>query len=369
MFFGALVDSLGLRLQNFDASKVPDRTTAKYYLNQSAKWIYESWNWEQRKKISEFTQIPNYATGTCTVTKFDGTNESASRTVTFDTVLPSGLAGRFFQPFNESAWHRILFTSGSTAYLQSPVLTASGSGMAFKIWKKIYYLPSAVDSVLKIGKFDGIGELTYHDEQALQDMVIDFTQDGTPSDYSPLGDDDFWQPYIAGTIVIFQDTNLVAGTGTNWVGNVYTGDILQISNVNYHIKRVETDTQIILHNYLSQAVAQGTQYKILKDVTTGIQLLPNENNFRTIPYVYLDKQYDMVHEKLERPKLPDRFDEAILTRAEMMILKDKDNSKWQLVSQLLENQLDLLKKRKSVVQTRYNRFAPVTSNMPGRTNG
>ena len=366
MYFGKLIDSLGYRFKDLDIStNSPDkRAMAGFYVNQSTKWIYESFNWEQRRKHGELVLVPNYTTGTCSFTLFDGTNEAASRTVTFSQALPSGIAGRFLQIDGESDWHRILYTNGTTAYLESPVLSASGS--SFTIWKRFYYLPSNVDIVTGVGKWDGSGKLTYHTPEALDDMVVNVSESGTPSDFTPFGTDEFLTPYSTGTITIESGSNVVTGSGTSFIGNVSIGDIFTVNNVDYRVKRVESDTRLVLHNYLSTGVSS-SPYSAKKEVSLGLQLFPNGNDYKIIPYTYMDKQFDMIHETLERPNLPDRFDEAILTRAEMMILKDQKNSQWVAVSQLLANQLEELKSKKKVVQTKFDQFpTKIYSWMPGR---
>jgi hypothetical protein len=366
MFYGKLIDSLGFRFKELDVTKnSPDnRAMAGFYVNQASKWIYESHPWEPRRKHGEIVQIPNYTSGTCTVTVYDGTNEAASRTVTFSSALPSGLAGRFFQVQGESDWHRILYTTGSTAYLESPIIKSTGT--SFKIWKRFYYLPSNVGMVTEVGKWDGSGRLEYKSPEALHDMVTDISQDGTPNTFTPFGNDDFSNDYSTGTVTISAGTNVALGAGTVWIGNVGSGDILTINNKPYRVKRVETDTRLLLHNYIETAITLSA-YTITKDITLGLQLFPNEDAYRVIPYTFLDKQFDMVHETLDKPNLPDRFDEAILTRAEMMILKDQKSNSWTTVSQLLMNQMEELKSKKRPVQTRNDQFAPkIYSGMPGR---
>ena len=369
MYFGKLVDSLGFRFKDLDVStsNPSGRDIAKYYINQSTKWLYRTSQTEQRRQIGEFVQIPNYTTGTCSVTKYDGTNESAAKQVTFSAALPSGFQGRYLQVQNESDWHRILYISGSIAYLESPILISTASSLTFKIWKRFYYMPSNVDVITRIGKYDGSGKIEFSDDALLQDMVIDITQEGSPTRFVPFGDDPFFVPYTTGTISVPIDSNVVTGVGSSWAGNVFPGDIFTVNLIDYRVKRVETDTRIILHNFINPAVAASTAHSVTKDISLGLQLFPNENNYRIIPYVFFDKHFNMIHETLGKPNLPDAWDEAILTRAEMMILKDKRDSGWISVSQLLDSQVAELKRRKRVVQTRYDQFAPkIFSGMPGR---
>lgn len=369
MYFGDLITALQPRLKDVDLSKDPNRSIAKVYINQAYKWIYSSHFWEWRRQVREFIQIPNYSIGTATVTLYDTTNEATSRTVSFSQTLPSNCAGRYLQLNNDSEWHRIIYTNGSTAYLESPITIASGS-YSFNIWKRIYYLPSDVEVVSKIGKWSANGKLESRDASELQNRVVDISAQGSPTDFSPIGDDTFLNTYAVGTVQIAKDTNIVTGSGTAFIGNVFPGDLFVVNSITYRVKRVETDTRLILVNYVSNAsqdVPALTPYFANREVSLGLQLYPNENAYRVIPYTFFDRAFDMVHETMDRPNLPEKFDDAILSRAEFKYLKDKDNQKWLSVSQLFDNEMDSLKSKFRVVQSPYQIFAPkIHSSMPGR---
>lgn len=367
MFLGQYLEALQPSLKEFKISTENEdgRAVAVRIVCSAVKAIYLMHPWEVRRKTSEIVQIPNYTAGTCGTTKFNGTNESAARTVTFSTALPSGLDGRYFQVEGESDWHRILYTSGSTAYLESPVLINQAS-TAFRIWKRFYFLPSNVSTILEVGKWDSNGKLAYHDPQGLTDVVSNVSDSGSPTDFTPFGNDDFAVPYTMGTVQVTANSNILIGTGTAWIGNVFSGDIVIINSIYYRVKRVDHDTRIVLHNYVKEGIAAATTYTAKEEISTGIQLYGNENNYRVIPYMFLDKHFDLIHETLDRPNLPEAFDDAILSRAEMMILKNNDNPRWASVSQLFANQLEELKSKYRVVIPRYKQFAPNLRNMPGR---
>lgn len=366
MYYGQLIDALQPRLKDTDLSKDPNRSIGGRYINQAYVWIYSSHFWEWRRQVRDFTQIPNYTTGTCGVTQFTGANESTSRQVTLSNAPPFSVVGWYFQASTDSDWHRIIYVSGSTIYLESPINIASGS-YSFKIWKRLYYLPSDVETITQIGKWSADGKLVPRDASELQNRVINISREGQPTDFAPYGDDTFFTSYNIGSIQIAKDTNIVIGTGTLWIGNVFPGDIFNVNSIDYRVKRVETDTRIILANYVSKDIAAGNAYTAKKEISVGLQLYPNENQYRTIPFVFFDKAFSMIHETLDRPNLPEKFDDVILTRAEYKYLKDKDNAKWLYVSQVLDNEMETLKSKFRVVQNPYQIFASkIHSSMPGR---
>lgn len=371
MYLGGLIDDLGFRVKDFDVSEqtgTANRGIAARYINRAYKWIYSSHHWEWRFKTGQTTLIPNYTTGTCTVTGFDGTNDAAARTVTFSVSLPSNIQGRYFKPNGENSWHKIQYISGLTVYLETPILRSSAGGLTFNIWKRIYYLSGEVAAIMDFGRWDNrFGRLEYKSFSNLVDRVVDVSDDGTPDTFSPFGVDNYEPVYSTGTIQIDKDTNLAIGTGTAWLGNVLPGDEVTEGDKVYTVKRVETDTRIILVNYAPNATPAATEYKIKRNLSVGFQFYPNKiDTYMTIPFYYQDRVFDMVHEDKDRTNLPDDFDDAILTRAEFKLKKDKSYSDWPLVAQLFSSELDGLKRDFRVAKPRGDIFAPETRGYPGR---
>ena len=370
MLFGNLVDALAARIKEFDVATVKsNRDIAKLYLNQSHQWVYVSHRWEHRRKTSQIVLEPYYTTGSASGTAYNGSNENAARTVTFSgATLTTNMQGRYFQFDGSSNWQKIVYVdvANNTVYLDSPIID-TGSG-TFKIWKRFYYLRGDVDYITSFGKWDNTwGRLTYRDFTSLTDRVVNVSDLGnTPLDFSPFGVDNYEPSYSTGTIIGAQDSNLITGNSTAFLANILPGDILtQGSNV-FAVKRVESDTRLILHNYIPNAIPSGSAYEIKRNISLGFQFYPSTNQYLAIPYTFMDRVFDMVHETKDRTALPDRCDEAILSRAEYKLLKDKDNQKWVQVAQLYEAELDAIKKKVRVVETRNNIFAPVTRGYPGR---
>ena len=368
-YFGKLVTELGSRFPSFDVTKDPDKSKVERAINASARWIYTSHPWEWRPKTGQVTLIPNYTTGTCTVTQFTGTNEAAARTVTFSTALPSNIQSRYIKVDDGNSWHKILYASGSTAYLETPVTDKSGGGLAFKIWKRFYYLPGDVASITDFGRWDNrYGRMEYKSFSNLVDQKADVSEDGTPSDFTPFGVDNFETVYSTGTISGGVDSNLITGEGAAaWLGNVLSGDLLIVSEKIFSVKRNETDTRIILNNYLPEAIPASSTYEIRRNLSVGFQFYPNNiTDYMTVPFYYLDRMFDMVHYTKDRPNLPDDFDDAILTRAEYKLKKNIGAQDWVLIRQDYSTEMDKLKRDYRVVRPRYDIFAPEVRGYPGR---
>lgn len=371
MFLGQFVTDLGNRVKDFDVTQTANKDIAKRYINRAYKWIYRSHRWEFRRTTGQVVIIPN-VTGSCSFTKFTGTNEDSARTVTISGASDS-YKGRYFQIDGSSDWHKILYVdvAANKLYLETPILDSSGT--TYQIWKRFYYLPGDVGYITDFGRWDqAYGRLDFKDFTALADQVPNVSDTGFPDNFVPFGDDKYETSYKTGTIQGNQDENIITGVGTTWLGNVLPGDLLLASTFALTVKRVETNTRIILQNYIpssgdTAAIPTGSTYEIKRNVSLGFAFYPSRNNYLTLPFVYMDRAFDMVHETKDRPNLPDDlFDDVILTRAEYNLRRDKGDSTWVSVAQLYEALLSAAKEKVKVVEQRSASFSPNTLGYPGR---
>jgi hypothetical protein len=371
-YFGELIDDLGYRVKEFDVGVATNRLIAGRYINRSAKRTYVAHPWEWRQKTGQVTLIPNYVTGSCAVTGFDGTNSAAARTVNFSgATLAANMQGRFIKVDGEDFWHRIenVDTTNGRVYLDSEITRATGSGLGFQIWKRFYHLPGEVAAITDFGRWENRwGRLQYSSFSSLVDDVADIADDGTPNKFIPFGVDNYEPVYSTGTITGSKDQNiLTGGTGAAWLGNILSGDEIIAGENKWTVKRVEQDQRLILNNYLVDDVPAGTTYEARRNLSVGFQFYPNQfDSYQTVPYAYYDRMFDMVHDDKDRPNLPDDFDDAILTLAEAKLRKDKGDSTWGILMQLYKSELDDLKINFRVVKPRYDIFAPRVSGYTGR---
>src|SRR5256885_836714 len=81
-----------------DFSLPRDNDIADRCINLAYIEIFESHRWVFRKKTGSILVIPNYTTGTCSVTKYDGSNDGAAKTVVFaGSSLTQSMVGRYFR--------------------------------------------------------------------------------------------------------------------------------------------------------------------------------------------------------------------------------------------------------------------------------
>src|SRR3990167_3780571 len=125
-------------------------TLLKVMLNLRLQDFMTRRRWFWNEKTTTFQTIPNYITGTMTVT-------NGSRTVTSSggTFTPA-MIGRFFKLDREEEIYEILGVPTSTSLtLKETYIRDAGSGLSYLIWKRYYALPPDVhyNSGIELWKF------------------------------------------------------------------------------------------------------------------------------------------------------------------------------------------------------------------------
>lgn len=358
-----------------DFSLPRDNDIADRYINAGYIEVFESHRWAFRKKAGSLIVIPNYTTGTCTVTRYTGTNDGASKTVAFSgATLTAGMAGRYFQAFGSSYWHKIVYVSGSTVTLDSPIVDiASAGGLTFKIWKRFSYVKSDVDVLYDFDRWSD-NRLKYQSESGLVDDIKDTSETGSITTFSPYGIDPYDDvEYSTGTVSLALDSNVLVGStspDTAWLSSGFdTGDLVQLGQKHYAIKRVETDNRIILFNSYSGtgALGSGTTYKFKKNNPLGFQFYNSADDYIILPYTYLCRAFQLIHADNDMIQLSRRFIPAIISRSVYFRMRDVGDDRMMTILKIYGAELQGLKEKVEVVSSRYDMFAPkIHSSMPGR---
>lgn len=357
------------KIPSIDSKDANTRAQSIEYINFSLSEVWRASNWEFRKKNAQFVLEPAYDTGTASTTTFDGTNENAARTVTLSVALPFDVKGRYFTPKNGSAYKIVTGNAGSlTLFLGAPVIDTDAVPAEFKIWRKFYYLRSDVDIVLDVRSLDGSGSLKYASSSKLSNSIGNLGDFGAPYTFSVYGIDPYDDvSYETGTVSITENGNTVTGTGTSFVGNVDAGDIFTVGGIRYTVKRVESNTQLILNNYVKNEIAAGSSYSSKKKDVLGLPFFYNADSYKVIEYEYLTRSYDLLNEDYDDLNLDRDYIDAIVLGAQAMWLDTKDYSKYIQTVNLYQAKLNGLKLKKRVVAPRYRQFEPlIDSSAPGR---
>lgn len=340
------------------------KATSDAYINMAYIELFESHRWEFRKKTGSIVVPPYYTTGTCSVVKYDGTNGTNARKVTFSGATISDKVGWYFQAEDSSNWHKIVYVSGSTAYLDSEVTDIdSGSGLTFKLWKRFCYVKSDVDVVYDIGKW-GDDVISYTQE------ALDRSQSyNTPDSYRPFGVDSYDDvEYSVGTVSGSSESNVLTFSGgTDLIaGGFNTGDIIIVGQKTFYIKRVETETRAVLFNYLSEAI-ESQSFAIKKISQIGFEFNNQSEEYKVLPYTYLSRAYPLIHESKDVIQLTRRFIPAIISRAIYFAMRDNQDDRMTAQLAIYVAEAEGLREKVRVLEPRYTVFGSNIPNfMPGR---
>lgn len=360
-------------LKGIDKLTDADKEIADIHLNIAYKEVFIAHNWIYRKRYGQITLIPRYKTGTVSVTKYNETNEANSKTITFTGAsLSTNMVGRFIKFQDGDKWYRILYLTGSgsswTGYLDSPVTDVeTGGGKTFEIWKRFYNLKSDVHEFLDFGRWEN-GRLEYNPD--LIDRYSDLSRESdSPSSFDVFEVDPFTDIVEDdGTISIAKDSNLGTVTGVNLLSSGYdVGDMVEISNVDYYIKRIETDSRLIFFNYFPDEVTANTPIILKKNNPLSFEFYNPVDDYFSLPYAYLGKSYDLVHKTKDKILLPNNFIPAIVTRAQTFAMKDANDTRLPQFLAIYNGEIEGLKSKVQIVKSRYVKFNPaINRNAPGR---
>lgn len=322
MLLGDFVTELADRLKVKDVDNLSVKAILARKINEASKEVGRIHDWSCLKIHGSFNATPNYVTGTVTIT-------NDSRVITGSgTTWTASMVGRYFQSSAGANWYRIVaFNSATELVLETPIVETSGGGKTYKIWKRFYYLSSNVRTVKIFGKWLSDSRVEIRSDNYLIDREQDMTRTGTPEMAVEAGVDPFVSAYSTGTITLTKDSNVLTGVGTSWLENVESGERITVGKNYYRVKRVESDTRIVMWNY-STVTVSGSTYTIEKDAPMGFQLFPVPDTSYVIPYVGYSRVFDMINENKDRPPYPEDFDVVILDGAEASRMRETDDVKW-----------------------------------------
>lgn len=319
-FIDELADRL--KVQNKEDGTV--RAILARKINEGGKEVGRVHDWDCLKAHSQINCVENYSAGTVTTT-------NGSRTVTGSgTTWTSAMVGRYFKSSAGDNWYRIVrFVSTTELTLETPVTESSGGGRTYDIWKRFYHVPSLFRSVKVLGKWIGEQRLEQRDAQHVADRSPQETE-GEPTDAYEAGSNEFAEPYTTGTVSMTKDENVLTGSGTSWLGNVEPGERIVVGTRTLRVKRVESDTRIVMFNHAPVTIAPGLSqtYRIEEDNPIGFQFYPAPDDEYVIPVFGFMRVFDLVNEDRDRFPFPEEFDAAILDAAEASRMRELDDVKW-----------------------------------------
>jgi uncharacterized protein Usg len=246
--------------------------------------------WDANYREGELALSPIESTGTVTFTL-------NSRTVTgVSTAFTSAMKGYQIKGADGAFYQIASVVSATSLILRSLYQGATGSISTY-IWQTDYDIcPEA----LTVGGFidyqlNGAMRETW--PRNMQDSFGNQSYPSVPDVYTVVGRNALTTVYATGTLSVTINTNTWTGVGTSWMSNVSPGMTLVIGAYTYHVKRVNSDTELETYQLAVAAVA-ASSYNIYSKNALRVRFkLPTTQ--RLVKYWYWAKDYPLMNDNDE----------------------------------------------------------------------
>lgn len=332
---------------------------AKPLVNLAYLDVGKSWEWPQLLTTGSVLAIPK-VTGTCAIVQDQQTVQVTGATIAFK--------GRFFRPTGGANDYRILYvdttTPTPTLTLDQPIIEASAT-VTFEIFKRYYTMPTEVRRIMAWDKNER--QVVTLDQQGLRQNLPDRTTPLSDTPFQIHGIDDFTDDYTTGSIsTAGADSSVIIGSGTAWLSNAAPGNILNVGGTqDYRIKRVETDTRIVLYNKIKEVLPAATTYTISVDSALTLRPYAEFSTKKVIRLNYIRSVFDMVHDD-DRIILSNEAKLCVLDFAQAYIKEALGQNGWETVLLKAQARLEAAQAASLPVRASFKMFPPLVPRGMGR---
>ncbi len=324
---------------------------AKPAVNLAYLDVGKSWRWKHLETFGSIVAIP--------IVEVSATIVTGQQSV----VIAGASAlwkGRFFRKKSGENNYRIVGVDGTTLYLDQPIIEDSGT-FDCEIEKRFYTLPT---EVRELGSFDADQDKVVSlDNRGIRSTFPNFRPQISDVPFSVHGTDKFTDVYSAGTAASTADSDIVTGVGTAWLANVRAGNAFLFGTIEYRVRRVESDTKMVLYNLIKSPITG--PYKIYQDQPMTVRMRATFMTKKVIPFNYTRSVYPLIHDE-DRIELSEEAKIAVLAFAEAYLAKSLNKDDW--ANRLLEAQgrLNAAQTLASTVNAAFKQFAPAIPGGMGR---
>jgi hypothetical protein len=249
-------------------------------------------HWESSYREGWLALVPNYTTGTVSVTQ--GSNTVTGSGTGWNSAFKSR---KFIGP--DGATYKIASIATVTSMiLSSPYQGESVSGQAYAIWKDEYRL---YPEVLSIGGFTNYQLTGTMSEALAKNMKASFPHESAnqqPDIYTIIGRENLTATYSTGTLSGTINTNILTGASTAWLANLEPGYQITVGTNKYTVKKVNSDTEIELYQLLVATVAALTTYSAVGKNAIIVRF-KSPSSQQIVSYWYYAKDYPFVNDEDE----------------------------------------------------------------------
>lgn len=247
--------------------------------------------WDANYKEGWLPLAAIYSTGTASFDQ-DGRNVFGTGTTWDSSWKNRKILGA------DGAWYNIASVQTNTSLtLTQPYQGADASNSSYMIWKDEYRLyPEA----LTIGGFldySLAGNMQESWPRNMKDSYTNPSAVAVPNVYAVIGRDPVVSIYSTGTVSAAINTATWTGVGTSWLANIEPGMTFIVGAYTYHVKRVNSDTELETYQ-LSVIAVSGLTY-VAKGKNALIVRFKQPTNQRIVSYWYWAKDYPFVNDNDE----------------------------------------------------------------------
>jgi hypothetical protein len=228
---------------------------------------------------------------------------------------------KFIAP--DGAHYKIASVVSNTSLLLSqPYQGVSATGQTYYVWQDEYPL---YPEVLAIGGFISYaltGTMSEALSKNMKDSYPHESQNQHPSVYTVVGRKGLSTSYSTGTVSGTINTNTITGVGTAWLANIQPGYEITIGAYRYHVKSVNSDTEIELYQLLVVAPSGASYSAVGKNAVIVRFRAPSTQQI--VSYWYYAKDYPFVND-YDEDWVAEMFPKVILHGLTQYDFKDKND--------------------------------------------
>lgn len=220
-----------------------------------------------------------------------------SRVVTgSSTAYTANMKGRMIKGA-DGAFYQIASVVTTTSLILKSLYQGASASTATYIWQTDY---DVVPEALTINGFIDYqlnGSMREAWPRNLSDSFGNLSSPSIPDVYSIVGRNALTTVYNTGTITVTINTNTWTGLGTAWMTNIKPGMTMVVGAYTYHIKAVNSDTELETYQLAFIAVS-GLAYSTYSKNALKVRFkLPTTQ--RLVRYSYWSKDYPLINDNDE----------------------------------------------------------------------
>lgn len=308
------------------------------HLNRVCEEVWDSFRWSFRWKNYRIVTDVDYATGTV-----EATNGSRTVTITGGTFSASHVGWHITFPGDTvQSWYKVqTLSSSSVVILDAPYQGTTGSGKQFILRHFDYVLPTEPWDLANVNVTSDNRVLKIFEPSSLDILGPTPLYKGYPEAISIYGSDSFPTNYSTGTVSGSVNSQILNGSGTTWLSNIYPGDIVKIGSYKYTVQKVDSDTQITLYNF-QQIASSGATYTITRQFGRLIRVMwPSNNNY--VLDIRALRKYAQLVDANDTNELLYRLPNAIISMASALELKGGDDRRSTQLSLMADSMISKAK--------------------------